>query len=82
MDRRPRAACGGASEPPDAFEPQVKHCAEQGNNANDDKVAVLSLQFGHIFEIHAVNPGDRCGYGQYCGPSGQLPRDNALTLLL
>jgi hypothetical protein len=58
------------SEPSSAFETQVKHCAKQGDNANDDKVAVLSLQLGHIFEIHAVNPGDRSRYGQYCGPSG------------
>jgi hypothetical protein len=58
------------SEPSSALETQVKHCAEQGDDANDDKVAVLSLQLGHIFEIHAVNPGDRGGYGQYRSPSG------------
>jgi S-formylglutathione hydrolase len=58
------------SEPSSAFETQVKHCAKQGDNANDDKVAVLRLQLGHIFEIHAVNPGDRGGHGQYRGPSG------------
>ena len=39
------------SEPSSAFETQVKHCAKQSDSANDDKVAVLSFQLGHIFEF-------------------------------
>jgi hypothetical protein len=54
-----------ASEPSSALETQVKHCAKQDDDANDDKVAVLRLQLGHTFETHAVNSGDR-------GPSPTL----------
>jgi len=64
------AKAGLVSEPSSAFETHVKHGAKQQDNANDDKVAVLRLQLGHIFEVHTVNPGDRGGYGQYRGPSG------------
>src|SRR6476659_3456632 len=71
-----------ASEPSSALEAKVKHCAEHDDNANNDKVAVLRVPLGHVFEVHAIDPGDRSGYGQYRGPGGQLPRDHALTLLL
>ena len=45
---------------------QARHAhrtAEIVSLANDDIIAVLRLQLGHVLEIHTVNPSDSGGHG-------------------
>ena len=51
------------SEPSSALKTEIKQSTEEGDNANDDEIAVLRFQLGHIFEVHAVYAGDRSRYG-------------------
>ena len=69
-------------EPPRLLEPDVQSRAEQRDDGEDDEIAIIRLQLGHIGEIHAVDAGDRRRHSKNRSPGGELARDAPLPLLL
>src|SRR4029077_12998387 len=69
-------------EPPRLLEPHVQSRAEQRDDAENDEIAIIRLQLGHVGEIHAVDAGDRRRHRKDRRPGGQLARDDPLSLLL
>src|SRR5690349_3428840 len=64
-----------SSEPAVPTETCIERNDRYGDQADDGKVAVLPLEFGHILEVHAVDTGDRRGHGEDSGPRREAPRD-------
>ena len=63
------------------FEPDVEPNADRSDDAEDDEISPLRLQFGHILEIHAVDSGNRGRHREDRSPGGKLTGDRTLALL-
>src|SRR5688572_25146738 len=55
----PLAAATGKSQPVAAAEIDVERDAGDRDQADDQIVAILPLQLGHVLEVHPVNAGQR-----------------------
>src|SRR3546814_18257867 len=79
--RRDVESRSAPSKPVATFEPDVEPNADRSDDAEDDEISPLRLQFGHILEIHAVDSGNRGRHREDRGPGGKLTRDRTLALL-
>ena len=79
--RRDVESRSAPSKPVATFEPDVEPNADRSDDAEDDEISPLRLQFGHILEIHAVDSGNRGRHREDRSPGGKLTGDRTLALL-